>query len=248
MNDQDIERLLQYVFEDDASPTAVPDECQHLLHAYVETELAGGDAATQFPAVQTCLETMPEFREAYEELKAFLELEQAGQLADPGELPALDEVFLRELLGEETAVSSPPHPSPLVYFNKLGHLVIQLANTLIQAAAEYRPTSLSATDRLAGAMRSAAEGPTLVLNDIDDHEITIQLLSMNQAQGEVSIAVNVNILSRGGWPNLGETAVSLHNPTSPPRTLLTDAFGSVLFRNLPVSTLNDLTIEIEPSA
>lgn len=248
MNDQEIERLLQFVFEDEASTTAVPDECQHLLHAYVETELAGGNAAIQFPSVQACLETMPAFREAYEELKAFLEMEQAGLLADPGTLPGLDEAFLRELLEEETAVSSPPHPAPLWHFNKLGQLMIQLADYFHQAAAEYRPTSPSPTDRLAGALRSAAEGPSFVLNDVEDHEIKVQLVSLDQVREEGSLEVTVNIPSRGGWPNLGETAVSLHTPTSPSRTRLTDPAGRVLFRNVPLADLNDLTIEIAPSA
>lgn len=248
MNDQEIERLLQFVFEDEASTTAVPDDCQHLLHAYVETELAGGNAAIQFPSVQACLETMPAFREAYEELKAFLEMEHAGLLADPGTLPGLDEAFLRELLEEETAVSSPPHPSPLQYFNKLGHLVIQLGHYLRQAAAEKRPTSLSPTERLAGVLLSASGGTSFLFTEAADHEIEVKLLSVDKQQGAGSLEVTVNILSRGGWPNLGETAVSLHTPTSPSRTLLTDPAGRVLFRNVSLADLNDLTIEIAPSA
>jgi hypothetical protein len=56
-----------------AGPEVGCDECFDQLDVYVETELAGADAAARHPGMAAHLEGCPACREDHESLKALLE-------------------------------------------------------------------------------------------------------------------------------------------------------------------------------
>lgn len=62
------------------------------------------------------------------------------------------------------------------------------------------------------------------------------------------MAVTVDIPSRGGWPNLADTAVTLKQGEDTLATEWTDEFGKVVFGPLERAVLPDLSLEIAPAA
>ena len=62
------------------------------------------------------------------------------------------------------------------------------------------------------------------------------------------VIVEVSIPSRGGWPNLADTNVTLKRDDLELETQLTDAFGKAVFEGICTDDLAHLVFEIKPRA
>ncbi len=248
MTELDVQTLLQFVFEADESESTINPDCQHLLHAYIEVELAGENGAEQYPQVHNCIETDPTFRQSYEELKELLHLEQQGTFVEPPIPGNFDRDFL-----ESGAPQEHKRYQLQWYLNELGHLIVHLTGQLIDSAkesVEQVQASLANQPRpvLAGELRSTlSQLPQFSLKGVvDDMEVQIQAKEIKDDATACQIKVQVNIPSRGGWPNLGKISVALRQGEQDLGTRLTNAFGIVTFPPVELKALDYLVFEIVP--
>ncbi len=94
MSTQQLQRILQALSltQDDELTCAGLDEDR--LAAYIDLELAGGDAAAHMPEVHRHLALCPDCRQEYQDVLATLRLERQGEWLEPGSEPAFDLSFL----------------------------------------------------------------------------------------------------------------------------------------------------------
>lgn len=82
---------------------------------------------------------------------------------------------------------------------------------------------------------------------VEDLEVIVVVQEKVNDARHCTITVDVNIPSRGGWPNLGNTEVTLRKEGMELRTRLTDAFGKAIFEDILRDELFDLDLEIVPA-
>lgn len=253
MTNPDTNSLLRFIFEE-ADETTVPNECDELLHAYIEFELAEGTAASKYPQVHECIETLPNFRLLYEEVKALLIAEKTSTFIDSPETAILPEAFVESFVRQK--------PEKIKQYRvqwnvtDAGRLIIQLTGKLVDSVrkhSELIPNSLDVQKQasliLAGGVRSSPRQlPQFELKGIvDDMEVEIKSQDSKQGADYCQIVVRVNIPSRGGWPNLADTEVVLRQEKKQIGKRFTDAHGIVIFPTVLIEALDKLSFEISPS-
>lgn len=88
----------------------------------------------------------------------------------------------------------------------------------------------------------------LVLSEAgDDLEVIISAEAMHGQADQVTLVVEVRVPSRGGWPNLAGSSVTLHRGDALVETQVTDASGKAVFDNLSPDELELLNFEISPA-
>ena len=90
----DLGSVLRFVFDDDGDGEPLYEECRKKLHAYIEAELDGEDAAELYPQVKRCLDTYAGFAEEYEEFRTLFLMERRGEFVEPPFEPTFDFSFL----------------------------------------------------------------------------------------------------------------------------------------------------------
>jgi hypothetical protein len=96
----------------------------------------------------------------------------------------------------------------------------------------------------------ASTGDLFVVSspDITDNlSVTITAKEKRRDAERCSLIVNADIPSRGGWPNLGGSAVTLAVGGHEIERLYTNAFGNVVFDNIAQADLARLSLTVEPS-
>lgn len=137
----------------------------------------------------------------------------------------------------------------LEYIKEAGTVVIRLMESAVsQAVANLQPP----LPRLAlgGARRGRSSATLLEASSkeaLDDFETLIFIETDWQDPDHCSITVQVDIPSLGGWPHLGDTAVSLKKDETLLSTKTTNAFGRVIFQGIATSELTRLSFEITPA-
>jgi hypothetical protein len=81
---------------------------------------------------------------------------------------------------------------------------------------------------------------------IEDLEVTITAEERRDDPAQCTVIVEVNVPSRGGWPNLAGTQVTLRRGEQELETQLTDAFGKAVFEDIRTEDLANLVFEITP--
>ncbi len=81
---------------------------------------------------------------------------------------------------------------------------------------------------------------------VEDLEVTITAEEAREDMAYCTVMVEVDIPSRGGWPNLADTEVTIKRGESEPETALTDAFGKAVFTGIATTELAHLVFEINP--
>ncbi len=77
-------------------------------------------------------------------------------------------------------------------------------------------------------------------------EVTITAEAEPGDSAYCTLAVEVNIPGKGGWPHLAGTTVTLKRGETVLGVRQTDAFGLVLFERVPQGELAHLALEITP--
>lgn len=251
MNHSDYNSLLRYIF-DQHPDEEFPAECENLLHAYIEQELAGVNADLMYPQVKGCIDNSSAFRELYDSVKTYMINEQNDALIEPV-IPEPDINFIRSLIKKPAS-----NDEPKVYFmnwdyKETGQLIVHLRGKLHQAGERLlknEQESISPGELLlAGSLMGEPNKlPHFQLKGTaKDIDVEIKTLPIEGDSESCKIAVQVNIPSRGGWPKLKNTRVSLSKIDESIQTLLTDPFGVVVFNNIPIEDLDYLMFEILPS-
>jgi hypothetical protein len=145
--------------------------------------------------------------------------------------------------GERSNLSpaNPPASQPW-RLDTLGRLVIQFSTDLLRS---LQPPLLQPSYLKGDA--PAALNYTLT-DQLDDLNVRINVEPSRRDPQQTSVEVEVDIPSRGGWPNLAGNTVTLRRGAEQlPEEQETDAFGKALFEDVSVEELPLLVFEIAVS-
>ena len=224
-----IHSILQALFEEDTPASPDCAWCTSQLAAFVDVELTSNDAQARFPAVAAHLDQCLSCQQAYQELQALLALEQAGEFVAPPVAPTFDFGYLPQR----------PAPRPAQRLDDLGRLVIQFTAELLAGlqGPALRPAFLKGDTPAA---------LTYELTDATgDLHVRIEAEPQRRNPQQMTIEVAVDIPSRGGWPHLAGSIVTLRRGDETLDQQETDPFGKVVFEAVPAVDLPRLSIAVE---
>ncbi len=229
--------IFRALFEDDALPTADCRACQDQLSAYIDAELAGHDAAGAFPIIHAHLAGCATCQLARDELSVLLTLEQSGEFATPPLTATFD---FSHLPGRPAVAASKSQPTGQPWsLDALGRLIIEFSAELLRG---LQGPPLQASYLKGNASQSLTYALTGAVDDLD---VRISAEPARNDPDRYDVEVEVEIPSRGGWPNLAGSVVALFVETEKFDRQETDAFGKTLFEGVPADTLPGMTIVIE---
>lgn len=215
--------------------------CQGLLPDYFEAERLGQAHTERWRPVILHLEICPHCAAAYAALHDIAALAEGQRGAEPPHYPTPDLSFLRA-----AAVQVPWR------LDELGRLVVELSAELVRAlrSPSFQPALAglkSDTSRRVicqVSLKPALGGEGEALEDL---EMTITAEEKRGDPAYCTVIVQVHIPSRGGWPNLGSTRVTLKRGEQELETQQTDAFGKAVFEGILTADLEHLAFEISPA-
>lgn len=222
-------------------PAQLAESTQHLLSAYVEAKLDDRDAAALFPNVHKAIATFPAFADEFESLYDLLDAERKGELEEPPYIPTFDFSYLN--------LPMPVDPRSSVV-EAAGKFVIQLSEELLQSL----QTNAFAANRLqpasAQTLRNADTWQTWLTysppNPPPDLQVDISFKHLAEENECCNVVVQVDVPSRGGWPNLADSQVHLCGEDAADQLGITDAFGRTVFKNIKKRFVPQLSFEIMP--
>jgi hypothetical protein len=237
-------RILRTLLENDAllESTCRPYE-DHILLEYINAELNDQDAATLYPAFRAHLDQSPECWQEYIEVKQLLLLEQTGQLVEPPVTGTFDFSFLTKASAQVQDVK-PLFAASFWRLDVVGRLIIEFSTELLR-------TLQPPARQLAYAAERAEQGARIryqlaLEQGLEDLSVTITARDAVTQPDLYTLVVEANIPSRGGWPHLADTEVTLKRSDQILEQQHTDAFGKAVFSNVFASDLAHLIIEIAP--
>lgn len=206
--------------------------CKTRLPEYVDAQVTDTELEGDFSDVELHLQVCPHCAREYRALLDLVTLAYAEETPQPARQPQFDLSFL---------ASESPAP---FRWDDLGRLIIEFSAELMEA---FRPPP----DQLAHAAVKAGEAPRTVcrfaLEEADeDLNITITARETRGDPAHCTVSVDVDIPSRGGWPNLAGTQVTLNRGAEALATHVTDAFGKAVFEEVRVDDLPRLIFKITP--
>lgn len=218
-------------------------ECQDLLPDYLGAEVEGQTHKARWRPVAFHLETCPHCSAEYATLSDLLELAHGGRGEEPPDYPAPDLSFLRQ---EEDRL---PQPTGIPWrLDELGRLIIEFSAELLRTLQPPAYQPAYATARLKSDKSSKTLCQLFLKEAVKDLEITITAEELRDDPACCTVIVEANIPSRGGWPNLAGTEVTLKRDERKLDAQLTDAFGKAVFERIATDDLAHLAFEIEPRA
>jgi len=229
-----LEQLAQALITDEEDQLTC-QECLDLLPGYLQAESAGQAGEANWRPVAFHIETCPHCSEAFAALSDLAALAFGEQGQEPPAYPVPDLSFLRP---------KPPEP-PWWHLDELGRLIIELSAEVVRAFQPplYQPAVATIRRKSSQPRKTLCQ---LSLEEIEGMEVSITAEEMEKDAALCTIVVEVNIPSRGGWPHLADTEVTIRRGEMHLDTQLTDAFGKVVFKGIATGDLARLTFEIQP--
>lgn len=204
--------------------------CQELLPEYLLARDAGQAGAARWRPVAVHLRICPHCAAAEDELAALVALPDADEEADVARPAASPE----QPRGPQAAGS----PWTL---DSLGRLVIALSAELLRA---FQPPAY------AQAMAKSGAAPQVVYQlEVSAPDLVVTLTA-EQGEGEperCTLIAQVQRPSKGGWPHLGGTEVTLSREGRVLATGETSAFGRAVFAGIATADLPRLVVTITPA-
>ncbi len=214
--------------------------CQALLPEYLQAETRGQAEEARWHPVAVHLETCPYCSAEYVALLEMLDLAYGEGEREPPHYPEPKLPFLQAELTKE-----PPESGRAWYQDALGRLIIEFSAELLRAlrTSAYQPA------HAAGLKSNRA--PNILWQfslkeAVEDMEVTVTAEADRGDSAFCTLAVEVNIPSKGGWPYLAGTTVALKRGKTVLGVRQTDAFGLVLFERVLKDDLAHLALEITP--
>ena len=229
-------RYLMRALAADEEDLMTCQECQDLLPEYLQAEAEGRADDAQWHLVAFHLETCPHCSAECATLSELLELAHRERGEEPPRYPVPDLSFLRR------AKDGPPQPLSIPWrLDELGHLIIEFSAEVLRAfqMPAYAVSGLKSKPPKALCQISLKEA-------VEDTEITITVEEMRADPVRCTVAVGVDIPSRGGWPNLAGTEVTLKRGELELNTQTTDAHGEAVFEGIATDDLPHLVFEVAP--
>ncbi|MCB0111680.1 MAG: hypothetical protein KDE53_37410 [Caldilineaceae bacterium] len=256
MDQDQIKRLLTAIFADVTQAMGSTDDSQP-CHAnqeeivvYIEAEQAGEPVAALYPALSAQLQSCTRCQTLYAELKDLLDMVQAETLVAPPppatfQLPisaapfnarprAIDSDSAETIVKQQT-----DDHSILWTLNGLGQVIATFSTDLLALfQPPPQPSFLKAPPRNLFTIQS----PSIS----DDLQITLAARTVRHHPELCTLTVTCDIPSRGGWPNLGGTTVTLVLGRDEVATQPTDTFGRAMFEGIACAALAHVQVLVQP--
>ena len=210
--------------------------CQARLPEYVEALGQGVNNSATSRAVALHLAVCPYCLAVYADLADMARLATGRIGAEPPVYPQPDLSFL------PGPVTRPARR--LWRLDTLGRIVIEFSADLLASLLpqpELTPIGLKSDASPAEARSFSLAG------EIADTNISVTIEPPGSDPARCTVVARVEIPSRGGWPNLGDTLVVLQRADTEIARQFTDAFGSAVFERVAVADLEQLVFVIERS-
>jgi len=233
-------RYLMRALATDEEDLMTCQECQDLLPEYLQAEGAGRAHEAQWHLVVFHLETCPHCSAEYATLSELLELAHGEQGVEPPRYPVPDLSFLGRAKGR------PPQPVSIPWrLTELGHLVIEFSAEVLRA---FQMPAYQPAYAVAGLKSKSPKALCQISlkEAVEDTEVTITVEEMRADPARCTVTVRVDIPSRGGWPNLAGTEVTLKRGELELNTQTTDAHGEAVFEGIATDDLPHLVFEVVP--
>lgn len=231
-SDEPLLRALRPAEED----TLVCAECLEQVSDYIAAETNGQAAEARWDALRRHLQQCPHCAAIAADLLDLARLADAAAGPPPGAYPGPDLRFLRP----------PAPPTPAWRLDELGRLIIHLSTGLLDRLRLPPPAPGLAW----AGHKSAAAAPhtrSLTLSEVgEDLEVTIMVTALPTPPERAQITIEVRIPSRGGWPNLADSGVTMLRRNAPAESQLTDAFGKAVFSGVAIVDLEGMEFVISP--
>lgn len=139
------------------------------------------------------------------------------------------------------------------HWKEAGQVIIQLVDETLDTFTRTLKQGLQPpTGQLAyGGSRSGKPDGYLfqltLKEGVEDLEVTITAETKHNNPQQCTVMVEVDIPSRGGWPNLAGTEVTLKQNELTLHAQTTDAFGRTVFQEINIDEQTQLTFKITPS-
>lgn len=226
-------------FEDMDSVLCHTDDNE--LTAYVEAELNGQPVAALYPELKQALDECENCHTAYLELKELLQLVQKDELVEPAAPATFDFSYLKR------ATAAPPPIS--TWEQSINHVTWRLLNLkkLVVSLSDDFIQSLQTPSLQATTLKSVGDDLFQLVSPAmaPDMAVTISARAKRRQPDRYVIGIDVQIPSRGGWPNLGGSSVTLLVDGQAVETRETDAFGKVLFDGVGHADLAQVELWVE---
>jgi hypothetical protein len=216
-------------------------ECQDHLPDYLVAEANQQADAAQWHPVALHLQTCPHCSAAYATLAHLTELAEGRRGVEPAHYPIPRLPFL-----QDKQTGSPQTVRIPWRWDEGGRLVIEFSAELLQTLQSSTQQPAYATER-----HKAGRSPRIIyqfsLKDAaEDLEVTMTAELAPNTPAQCVVIVEVMIPSRGGWPHLAGTEVTLRRDDQELGTHATDAYGKAVFAGVAVEDLPRLVCEIQP--
>lgn len=237
-----VQALLVHIFDD---PGDAERDCQlaqaalaGLIAAALDGQAPSPADAAAWPHIQSCTVCGALYRDSLQLARA----ERHALLEAPPVEAQFDFSYLdaRPTARPRSTPTAKPAANPLWWIDEAGRLIVRFAADFL---ASLQPSALQPA-YLKGAGQAASETISIAAADLTVH------LRVEPQAGESArcvIEAAVEIPSRGGWPNLAGIPVSLRHGERELAARETDAFGHVVFDNVPATDLGGLECVIAPA-
>ncbi|MCG8351756.1 MAG: hypothetical protein MI924_28650 [Chloroflexales bacterium] len=219
-------------------------QCQDQLPEYLQAELHGQAHDLQWLPIALHLKLCPHCAAVCAELVELAAFADNAHGAEPPHYPGPDLSFLGHEQHTEV-VQSAGIPWRL---DDLGQVVIAFSTELLQTIRQVIQPPAPALGMRKSAQITPQRYQFALTDAVKDLEITITVEPSRDDPQHCTIVVAVQIPSRGGWPHLAGTQVTLQRGDQEQETQVTDAFGKAVFRGIAVDALPRLVFAIAPLA
>lgn len=211
------------------------EACRMQLPDYVNAQIMGDELGENFAKLAFHLKVCPRCVQEYRELTVLTGQAYTELLPEADHQPQFDFTFL-ETEKQQT-----------FWWDDLGRLIITFSEELVNAL-QAATTGQASAGALSRSRRS--EEVHLQLSEEEtgkDIAVTIRVKKMADEPTQCTALVDVDVPSRGGWPNLGGIEVLLKQNDREDKQI-TDPHGKAFFKGISIEHLADLVFEIGPDA
>jgi hypothetical protein len=217
--------------------------CEAQLAEYVDAQVMGIKPARDFTQIELHLQVCPHCARAYRELMDLVTSAYTEKVPRPVRKPKFDFSFLPTAPTKPFDTPAATQDRPFRW-DELGRLIIEFSAELVRA---LQPPAYQPAYAAVKSPRSSRTLCQLSLEEVgEDLNVTITAEEMRDDPTLCIAIVEVNIPSRGGWPNLANTEVTLKRGKAELETQLTDAYGEAIFEGINTDDLAHLVFEITP--
>lgn len=213
--------------------------CQIDLEIYVATQLAGEPYRTRFAATADHLDGCPECAEAYALLYEAAWAEQHGRLPAPTYFPNPDLGFLKADSDKRSWLDQ------LREAIQLNQEKFRFQLTTSLAAVLQPPPAVAFTRSGSEDARYGRLLLSLTPERFPELDLPVSLLVYEDGQNPANCLLEVTVEPPGqSWPDLGGRTVTVAMWESA-QTAVTDDWGTAVFPDIPIATLDSLRLDID---